>query len=740
MRQPQLVYGLAFLLAASAAASGQMPFEGAGRASAASETAASTPTSSEIDISADSLEYQAERKLIVGTGNVVIRDGSDLLQADYVTVERDTREIFARGNVVFRRDGTLWQGEELHYNMATRTGDFGEFQAHLDPFYIRAEDSKRVSTNVYQLNSLIVSTCDGETPDLSIRARTATLTDGTVVRAKGATLNIGNVPIFWMPRFNRDLGESRTFWQFMPGFSSRNGAFLRSAYNYRIVPGFLGWTDIDLYSKKGVGLGQGFSWQSETNPLPYSGSIHAYYIDDQKPFRSEGEREREQDLVDNERYRLQLKHNQSFSSRDYMISALNYVSDPEFLKDFYRNEHINNAQPENRATLTHVGDNFVAALQLNARLNDFYENVNRLPELTLKANRQEMGDSGVFYESDNSASYLERVYPEGSTREDYDAFRIDSSHMLYYPTRHLGFLNFTPRAGYRGTYYSSTFAYDTVTNDVVNVDSNGIASVTNDIVTTVRDMGADLRNVYELGFETSFKAFRTWDDLIVLEDGDGLRHVAEPYLRHTYIPEPNLLRENLPQFDAVDRVSETHTLRLGMRNKLQTRRNQEPVDFVYTDVYTDYRLKKEEEENDFSDIFFKVQLRLSDHMPVDIDGAYDAYESELSRLSLQAALIGDETGVLSLDYNYARDRHNQAGAELKLFPNAKWSFVTYARFDMEGEGLQEHSYYVQHRSRCLGYGVGFRQILKDDDDEDENVVWVQLWLMAFPEAALNIGG
>ncbi len=739
MPNARIVQGMFILLIGASVAFGQMPFEGTKRSAATAPS--SGGNSSEIDISADSMEYLEQGRLAVATGNVTIHEGDDLLQADYVTVNRDTRDVYARGNVVFRRGGTLWQGEELRYNLSTKTGDFGEFQAYTDPFYIRAEDSKRVSTNAYELTSMMISTCEGETPDFSLRARKATLTDGTVVRARGVTVNVGNVPILWLPRLNRDLGESRTYWQFMPGYSSRHGAFLRSAYNYRIVPGFKGWTDIDLYSKKGVGVGQGFDWQSETNPLPYSGSVRGYYIDDQKPFRSEAERAREQDLVDNQRYRVKLAHNQSFTERDFVISEFNYLSDPEFLKDFFRPEYINGVQPENRATLTHVGNNFVAALQLNARLNDFYDNVNRLPELTLKANRQELGDSGLFYESDNSASYLERVYPDGSSKEDYDAFRIDSGHMLYYPTRHFGFLNVTPRAGYRGTYYSKTFEYDTVTNQVVNTDSNGVVTVEDKVSTTERELGADLRNVYEVGFETSFKAFRTWDDLIVLGDGDGLRHVAEPYFKHTYIPEPNLLPKNLPQFDSVDKVDETHTLRLGMRNKLQTRRNQTPVDFVNANVFTDYRIEKDEDEKDFSDLFFKVELRLSQHLPIDFEGAYDMYESEFSRFSVQAALLANDESALSVDYNYARDSYNQAGVELKLFPNASWSFVTYARWDMEGEGLQEHSYYVQRQSRCLGYGIGFRQIVKDEEEgKDENIVWVQLWLMAFPDSAMKIGG
>ena len=45
------------------------------------------------------------------------------------------------------------------------------------------------------------------------------------------------------------------------------------------------------------------------------------------------------------------------------------------------------------------------------------------------------------------------MYPDGSAKEDYDAFRFDTSHRLYYPTKHFGWLNFIPRTGYRGTWY-----------------------------------------------------------------------------------------------------------------------------------------------------------------------------------------------------------------------------------------------------------------------------------------------
>lgn len=720
-------------------AQAQLPLEGVRGTAAAAE--ASEPAG-EIDIQADSLEYLSDKKLIIGTGNVVVREGADLLQADYMTVQSETRDVYARGNVVMRRGGTLWQGDELRYNLTTRQGDFGEFQAFVNPYYVRADDSKRYGDADYLLKGVTITTCDGETPDFSFRAREARLEKGTQLRARGVMLYFGAVPFFWMPKLNRNLTTHDRYWEFVPGYSSRNGAFLLSAYNYKLAKGFKGITRIDPRSEKGVGFGQDFEWKSvSTNQQPFEGAIRGYYIDDDKPFRTEAEEEREKELVDNERYRLKLMHNQTFTPRDYLISELNYVSDPEMIKDFFDEEHRASVQPENRASLTHRGDLFTAGMLLNTRLNDFYENVNRLPELSLDATRQELGDSGLYYESRNTASWLERVFPELDDEEDYDAFRIDSGHTFYYPTRHFGFLNVTPRAGYRGTYYSDTFSTGTVSNDIIVTDSNGVVSVTNEIDDVIFEEGSAVRNVYELGFETSFKAFKAWEDIIVLDGGDGLRHVAEPYLVHTYIPEPNYTPDQLPQFDSVDELDKRHDLRIGMRNKLQTRYDRQPVDIVDLNIYTYYRIEKEDEEDeDFSNVFFDGELRLARRLPIDFDGDYDPYQSEFRTFNTQIAYLMDDASTIGLEYRYKVDDQNMIALETVLFPNARWSFQAYGRWDTEADGLQEHSYYVQRRSSCLGYGLGFRQIVGDEDEKDDNQVWFQFWLLAFPETSIKLGG
>ncbi len=732
MKNNQRISGLkAILFAAAVLFTWMVTGPAAPAQTPSDESTASGPAP--IDVTADSLEYLDDQQMLIASGNVTIRDGEATLRADYMTVQTESRDVYARGNVIYTKGAKTWQGDEFSYNLRTREGDFGTFTSYFEPFYLSADDSRRISTNEYELENLQISTCEGERPPLYARARSGRLVDDRVY-AKGVTFYAGFVPFFYLPSYSKSLGPHTAYFEIMPGYSSRQGAFLLTAYHIRFNKYFKTITHADYRHERGVGLGQDFEWIDGGEDGDWNGAFRSYYINDDDPFINADEEEnRTEDLLDNERYRLKLSHFQMFTDRDYLIGELNYLSDPFILEDFFNEEFRNNVQPENRVTLTHRGDHYTAALLFNKRLNDFYENVDRLPELTLDVNRQQIGDSGFYYESENSAAYLERVFPEGTPVEDYDAFRIDSGHTVFYPTRNFGFLNIIPRAGYRGTYYSSTVESGTFSNNLVLTQPDGSVIVTNDTGTFVREGDADFRNVYQLGWEGSFKAFKAWEDLIVLGDGDGLRHIAEPYLDHTWVDEPNLLPSDLPQFDTVDTLDKRHDIKLGMRNKLQTRRDGIPVDLVDFDVFSFYRVEKEEEQEDFSEIFFDTELRLVPWLPIDFDGAYDQYEGEFTRFSIQGHYYLEDFSRFSVEYRYAKDTRSLVTGEMILFPDAKWSFEAYVRYDDELGELEEHSYFVKHTGRCIGTGLGFRQI--DDDTE----VWLQLWLTAFPESAIDMG-
>lgn len=707
-----------------------------------------------IDFSADDFSYSADQSLIIARGNVVVTQGAERATADYMTLNRSSGEIYARGNVTYSSGGTIWKGEQLTYNFKTKVGRPGGFTAYFPPFYITANDSVKTSPKVTKLTGVTVTTCEGPEPEAAMKFAEATLSENEEgereISGSDVSVEWNGVPVMWFPKFSRTLGGHDSWFEYLPGYSSRRGAFLLTAFNLKLGTELLATTHVDPMSKRGIGIGQDFAWDDESvdangrKNFAWEGGFKAYWLKDNEPFKNEDEERDYGDVQDDQRYRLKLSHRHNFTPRDYFIGGANYLSDPNILDDFFNDEYRRGVQPENRATYTHRGDNYTLAVEVNKRLNDFYENVERTPEVRLDINRTELGDSGLYYESQNSFGHLERAYAEGDTnyllrlgisgvQTNYDAFRFDTGHRFFYPTRHFGWLNLTPRAGYQGTYYSTT--YDHKKEFVTVISTNAPVTITTNSFDRYFEEGSGVRNLFELGLEASFKAFKTWDNLVVLDGGDGLRHVAEPYIDYSFIPEPNLTREDLPQFDRIDRLGERHDIQIGMRNKLQTRHNKSIWDIVDADVWTYYRVEKvNEEDEDFDFIYSHTELKLLRNLPVDFDFAYDPYEGNFEQFATQIAYLDNEDrSRYGLEYRFRDDGEDFITPFILWRPRGQFGFEAFWRHDFDTQELEEQSYFVHWDSTCLGYGLGFRET--DGDYQ----FWVTASLLAMPQTHLNLG-
>lgn len=732
------------------------------------------------DIRATELGSREGGRILTARGNVYIRQGRQVITAGFVEVNRVTDELTARDNVVFVRwDGTVWKGPELKYNFKTGAGDFGSFMLYKDPYYVHGGSFTMTSQNRVELRDVVLTTCAGEDREFEIRAERATLIDQKTLVMRNVVTYLGPVPIFWTPYYSRNIaGGAGGGWAIMPGYSSRLGGFLLTTYRYWFDDDGVveGETSVNLYSARGIGVGQNVLW--EDTERTYKGNVEGFFINDSRLYRNEQEEaERKATLTDEQRHRVRLQHMASLGGRDALFLDGTHMSDPYVQEDFFRRENRFRVQPENRAAWTHRGDSYIFSLLANARINDFYENVDRLPEATLTIPSLRLGESPLYYESQTMASGLQRVFAEGSENEDYDAVRLDTKHTLYFPRRYFGFLALTPRAGWRGTQYSTTFAAPvSVTNLVTTVDSNGVPSTVEDIATTRDELGADMRHIYELGFETSYKAYR------VLHEGEtvwgrGLRHVVEPYVRHTYVPDPNLLRENLPQFDVVDRLAGQHTAQFGFRHKLQTRRGSvmyvdhsidktdDPLarnaegmdqtslqeiasagdwtvhDLVNADIGTVFRIERDPDENDFGPLYVNTRFWPARSFRFDFKSYFDLYGEGMTFFDGQVS-YAPRGGVFKLgaDYLFQADKRDQVALQFQLYPRARWTFGAYGRYDILNERLKEHTYFLRHRMDCIGWGIGIRHEPGYEGREDDISAWIQLWLLAMPHLTAQLGG
>jgi len=699
-----------------------------------------------IVATADELEYDRKTGWVEGRGNVVIRKDEDELRADHVRMNVKTQDAHASGNVHLEREKTRLNGDSFDFNLDSGTGRASRVTCESEPFRVIASESAKLPGDKYVFQDAMFTTCTNASSHLHyhIRARELAIVPGKSVQARRVVWYMGRVPILYLPRFSQDLEDELGF-RFLLGHTTEVGAFLLSSYRFRMTGHLYGETHVDYRTERGFGFGQDVEWVD----LPGNGygDLSLYYARDMKPIDDDEDPETVD--IDNDRYRARLRHSHDFTDRDYMLLRANYVSDTDILEDFFEDEHRGNRQPDNHVVFTRRADKFTANLLAQARLNDFFTAVNRLPELSIEFGREQIGNSLFYYEGETTAAYLGKVWETSETNEqDHSAFRFDSLHTVYLPTRHFAFLNVIPRAGYRGTYYSRTLEPHEVvtsgwiTNSVTDAGGNvtQVPVFRTETNTVYREARGDMRSLAELGVETSFKAFRTWS-----ARDRPLRHIVEPYADYTFVPEPTLTPDRLPQFDKVDELEEEHSVLFGARNKLQVKKRGKASDLVDADVHATYNIEPEDGHEHVEEIGFDIELRPVRWFGTDIDGEYDLVESTFGELNTRLMVDGGIWWEAEIEHRFKADDSNLLAAELTLLPDWPWSFGVYGRHEFEDDRFEETWAHVQRNLDCMALriGMGYMPGYTRSDGTEAEPEWgatFEFWLTAFPGAALSVEG
>ena len=695
---------------AAAAAGGVDIHVGGGRAQVRTLPERLSTDPDAIEITADRMEYSGD--LLIGDGNVAVQQQGASLQADHVTVNSQTGEIRANGNILMIRDGTRWEGQELVYNYKTREGTFGKSFMYFEPAYITAEKTERISTNEFLMHDAMITTCSGENPTVYAKAKEVRIIndggkEGALVKGKHVTFYVGPVPVFYTPYYERRIGGDSVF-NVVVGYGGDLGAFIKTRTTLHPTEWLTSKTHFDLYSQRGIGLGQDFLWKTPRG----GGKIETYYINDNDPKNSH-DMTSYQNLVDSQRYRIKLTDREQINRETYFATKLNWLSDPLITRDFFNKDYKDEANPENYAVVQNSAEDHAASLRVDHRLNDFYTTVNRVPELTYDQYRSRLGDSPFYFESQNNLAFLEMQNAETNLPpvlrgNNYHSGRFDTYNQLFLPLRFKDFFNVIPRAGYRGTFYS-----DTGTNAM---DS------------------AKYRQIFELGTLTSFKSYKTLTDKSGFY-GDGLRHVVEPYADYSWRAKPNLEPGNIPQFDAIDAFDKQNEVRFGARNFLQTKRGAKRiVNFLDSDVYTTYRLDPATGERSFSNLVADAEMSLTDHFFIQSDVEYNWYTHKLTPANARLNYVTDDQSEYSFEYRYLDGTRELFTPRVKLFPNDKWSYEASASYDRKYNEWYERKILVSHKFDCVGMGVGLKI-----NQYDEAQLWIQFWLLAFPQDPMDVG-
>lgn len=675
----------------------------------------------------------------VATNGVLVKYGEAVLTAESATIDPSTGQVTADGHVRIQQGEQLWASEHVRYNYKTHQMEAEQFRTGETPVFAAGAGLHADITNrIYTATNALVTTDDVAQPAFKVRARRIEIIPGKRIRAYGATLYVGQVPTFYFPYYSRSIGEHSNHFNFTPGYRSLFGPFLLGNYTWYYTDELDGVFHLDYRLKRGPGVGPDFNYHLGKWG---EGTLKYYYTHDNDPTADQ--------LgvpISENRQRVYFAYQANPATNLYLKALARYESDLAVVRDFFESDYRRDPQPSSFFEANKFWNNFSVDAYAQPRLNDFLETVERLPDIRVTGYRQQLGGSPLYYESETSAGYYRRLFPDSlgtngpPTGFNYEAGRGDTYHQVLLPLTLFGWLNLTPRVGGRGTYYT---------------EASGPGATTDE----------QSRGVFNTGAEVSFKAYRLWPGVrSPFFDVDGLRHIFEPSANYVYVPAPTTAPNQLPQFDyelpslrqlpnefpdynAIDSIDSQNVIRWGVRNKLQTKRDGQVVNLVNWDVYTDWRLKPRADQTTFSDLYSDLTLRPGSWLTLESLVRYDINGGDW-RMAFDTITIQPSPALSwRIGQYYLRDDltpsptalgvgNNVYTSSLYYRLNENWGFRMNHYFDARDGRLREQSYTIYRDLRSWTAALSFLKRNNPTGPEDYTVAFT-FSLKAYPHYPLG---
>lgn len=738
-------------------------FAGASAQTIGLEDAQSLP----IEINADG-ETRFEDGIAIADNNVSIEFGTTSIFCDKARFNPKTKELYLDGNVRIYQDGQLYLGERAIYNIETKHIDATALKGSKLPMLFEAGSFKTESEEMLRGRNVRVTTHDSAKPDFHWQAKSVRLYPDDRVIFSNVTWKVGNVPVLWFPYLYQSLDDAYAF-SFSPGYSDTFGAYLLTRYAFPIGDKIAATARVDLMADRGVGFGLDGDYKYGPNNRNW-GSFRAYFIEDSDPTITFSGKSRSENL-DSSRYRLSLQHRAFFTGDIYASVNINKLSDEYVLQDFFEPEFRLDPQPDNVVAVTKWDENYTLTATVRAQVNDFFATTSRLPEIALDIKRQPLFDSGLFYESETSVAMLERNFAEGDDSlkiddktvqllKDYDATRFDTFHQFTYPLNAMGWLSVVPRAGFRVTYYDATGGLVRTPGRLTLDPVTQKEKLSPDIL-KLRTGGSDTRTVLNLGLEASFKVSKTWDDVQSRALGlDGLRHVVQPYTNFSYVSDPSVDPEKIlqfdrlipstqlnpldfPQFTALDSIDQWTVLRLGVRQRLQTRRGDSTLNWLELDTYADVNIENPYYDQDISNLFNNLTFRPLPWASLNIDSQLPVFDDGFTEVNtyvnfMPADNFDFSVGHRFLDGNPLFEDSSLLTLGLTWKINDHWAFSAYEQYELDDSTLQSQSYMLHRDLQSWIASLG--AVVRDNSGGDsEFALLLTFTLKELPELSLPIG-
>jgi len=732
-------------------------------------------------------EGQARRLTVTGAVKLQTETGVEIF-ADRGVLDDRAGTVTLTGDVSVYQGQTLQRGKRVVYDIESETVDASGLRTGFDPILLEAGAftmEQRDGESVFVGRDAGVTTHDVEDPGYWVRAEETTVYPDDRVTFRNLKLYAGDTPIFWLPYFSQPL-DADLGYHFVPGARSNWGVYLLNRYGLMLgtgeeEPWLLSRWHFDLRSRRGLAGGVDLIDRRVEDNENLTG-LSLYYANDLDPTISRTGLPRPP--LNHDRWRAKLQYRVPLPFEDgerWRVDAnLTALSDNFFLEDFDPRAFRTDPAPDNTLGLYRADEHSLFGAMIRARPNDFYRSDTRLPEISFDQSRRPLFGTPILHEGRTSLAFVQeeigtataadvraaislppgslmlptllnriptyerqlvrliRALPAGSpaipalTTQLLDPgySRFHTYQELSLPMKPGGWLNFTPEFGLGYSRYWSV---------------NGPAPSLN-------------RTHLYAGAETSVKLTK---DLGPTPDSpfglDGLLHVFQPYLRYSYVATddldslfPVVDRENFTtrprtlapnRFTATDSLRDWNIIRLGMRNRLITRRDGQSYEWLYLDTYIDGFFEDPELSRTFSNLYNDLTwnplpwlgVRLETQFPVIEDG------SGFTEVAARLRFMPNENVEFSIANRFL-DNHpvlvdsNRLDMRGYVRLNERWGLGATHIWELDDGTLEAQQYTIHRDFNHWVASLGFTA--RDNRLEEEYGIVLAFTLKDFPSASL----
>ena len=643
------------------------------------------------------------------TGGVLLQQGDKLAGAKSAIYDPARRALVFQGDVRYEDGGSQVQSDsaEFAYDLGRIRFEGADFQLDANGGRGVAEALEINQRGTLELDGVSYTTCPPESNDWLLVARDIDLDTRTGVgTARGVKLRFQGVPILYTPYISFPISDARKSGILAPeiGSTRRSGTEISVPFYWNIAPNYDATITPRLLTDRGLQMGTQFRYLTDR----MDGSANAEYLADD-------------DMFDDSRYLLQLRHRMMFVNGWRNRIDFREVSDNQYFEDLGGTLSTSSITHLNRSlSFDYQSDSlsFFGQVQDFQTIDDAIQPIDepyrRVPQLLMRGNWPDKW-LGMRFGIDGEIVNFDRDI--GVT-----GWRLNVAPTVELPIARPGW-----------------FIKPAVTLDHTRYElSNTLPGVSDDPSRTLPIGSLDIGMILEriMGGSSSTRV-----------------QTLEPRILYVHVPHRD--QDDLPVFDTitpdlnlvslyrtnrflgVDRIADTDQVSIGVTSRvLDTVSGRELVTATVgqTRYLSSSGVTLPGEPfitEDSSDYIAEVRFLLYENVNFDLGHQWGREDRGTTRSEARLQYRPASNKILNLSYRYRRDSLEQGDLSWSWPIGSQWNFVGRYKYSLRDKKALEEFFGIEYQSCCWGLRVVSRRHISTRDGTEDTSIGLQLVLKGF---------